>query len=108
MDRPATQRMPRSRSNGGACVWSSEYPWGSFGAILQRDVAWPVDDLRWSEGKSKLYDGSMLRRGTNDADATVVVESRADFEVLKDRLADYGFTRMRSPHRLQHNAGGLV
>ena len=47
-------------------------------------------------------------RMTNDADATVVVESRADFEVLKDRLADYGFTRTRSPHRLQHRAGGLV
>jgi predicted nucleotidyltransferase len=47
-------------------------------------------------------------RMTNDADATVVVESRDDFEALKDRLADYGFTRTRSPHRLQHRAGGLV
>lgn len=47
-------------------------------------------------------------RMTNDADATVVVESRDDFEALKDRLADYGFTRTRSQHRLQHRAGGLV
>jgi predicted nucleotidyltransferase len=47
-------------------------------------------------------------RMTNDADATVVVESRADFETLKDRLADYGFTRTRSPHRLDHRGGGLV
>jgi len=47
-------------------------------------------------------------RMTNDADATVVVESRADFEALKDRLAAYGFTRTRSPHRLQHRAGGLM
>ena len=47
-------------------------------------------------------------RMTNDADATVVVESRADFESLKDRLSNYGFTRTRSPHRLQHHAGGLV
>ena len=45
---------------------------------------------------------------TNDADAVVVVESRDHFEGLKHRLADYGFTRTRSPHRLQHRAGGLV
>lgn len=47
-------------------------------------------------------------RMTNDADATVVVQSRADFEALKDRLSDYGFTRTRSAHRLQHRDGGLV
>jgi len=33
------------------------------------------------------------RRMTSDADATVVVESRAEFERLKDRLADFGFGR---------------
>jgi predicted nucleotidyltransferase len=47
-------------------------------------------------------------RMTNDADVTVVVESRAEFEALKDRLSDYGFTRTRSAHRLQHRDGGLV
>lgn len=47
-------------------------------------------------------------RMTNDADATVVVESLDDFEALKDRLADYGFTRTRSPHRLQHRSSGVV
>lgn len=45
---------------------------------------------------------------TNDADATVVVHSLADFETLKDRLADFGFTRTRLPHRMQHRSGGLV
>jgi predicted nucleotidyltransferase len=47
-------------------------------------------------------------RLTNDADAVVLVQSRADFEDLKDRLVDYGFTRTRSPHRLQYRAGGLT
>ena len=45
---------------------------------------------------------------TNDADVTVVVESLADFETLKDRLADFGFTRTRLPHRMQHRSGGFV
>ena len=47
-------------------------------------------------------------RMTNDADVTVVVQSLADFETLKDRLADFGFTRTRLPHRMQHRSGGLV
>jgi predicted nucleotidyltransferase len=47
-------------------------------------------------------------RMTNDADVTVVVQSLADFETLKDRLADFGFTRTRLPHRMQHNSGGLI
>lgn len=47
-------------------------------------------------------------RMTNDADVTVVVESLADFETLKDRLADFGFTRARMPHRMQHRSGGFV
>ena len=38
----------------------------------------------------------------------VVVESLADFDLLKDQLADYRFTRTHSPHRLQHRDGGLV
>lgn len=45
---------------------------------------------------------------TKDADVTVVVQSLADFEKLKDRLADFGFTRTRLPHRMQHASGGLV
>ena len=47
-------------------------------------------------------------RMTNDVDLAVVVEGLADFDLLKDRLADYGFTRTRLPHRLQHGDGGWV
>ena len=47
-------------------------------------------------------------RMTNDADVTVVVQSLADFETLKDRLGDFGFKRTRVPHRMQHRSGGLV
>ena len=47
-------------------------------------------------------------RMTNDADVTVVVQSLADFETLKTRLADFGFTRTRLPHRMQHRSGGFV
>jgi predicted nucleotidyltransferase len=47
-------------------------------------------------------------RMTNDADVTVVIERLADFDTLKDRLADYGFTRTRLPHRMQHRGGGLM
>ena len=45
---------------------------------------------------------------TNDADVAVGMASLADFESLKDRLADYGFTRTRLPHRMRHRSGGLV
>ncbi len=45
---------------------------------------------------------------TNDADATVVVQSAEDFETLKDRLGAYGFSRTRAPHRLQHQSGGWL
>ena len=45
---------------------------------------------------------------TNDADVTVIVQSLADFETLKNRLADFGFTRTRVPHRMQHRSGGLM
>ncbi len=47
-------------------------------------------------------------RMTNDADVTVIVESLAGFETLKDRLADFGFARTRAPQRMRHLAGGLV
>ncbi len=47
-------------------------------------------------------------RMTKDADVTVVVQSLAEFEMLKDRLAEFGFTRTRLPHRMQHTSGGLV
>jgi predicted nucleotidyltransferase len=47
-------------------------------------------------------------RMTNDADVTVVVESLAEFETLKDRLGAFGFARTLTPHRLQHHSGGLV
>src|SRR5690606_25846883 len=47
-------------------------------------------------------------RMTNDADVTVTVESLAEFETLKDRLADFGFARTRVPYRLRHHSGGRV
>lgn len=47
-------------------------------------------------------------RMTKDADVAVVVHSLADFEALKSQLADFGFTRTRFPHRMQHTSGGLV
>jgi len=47
-------------------------------------------------------------RLTNDADVTVAVASLADFETLKDRLADFGFTRAQVPHRMLHRSGGRV
>ncbi len=48
------------------------------------------------------------RRMTNDADVLVIVDSIADFNTLKDRLAAYGFTRTRTSHRMQHRDGGLM
>ena len=47
-------------------------------------------------------------RMTNDADVTVIVESLADFETLKDRLADFGFVRTRAAHRMRHHSGGII
>ena len=47
-------------------------------------------------------------RMTNDADVVVVVQTMADLETLKDRLAAYGFERTRVPHRLRHTTGGLL
>ena len=54
-----------------------------------------------------LLDARPLRM-TNDADVTVVLETLAEFESLKDDLAEYGFERTRSPHRLRHTTGGLL
>ena len=54
-----------------------------------------------------LLDVQPLRK-TNDVDVAVVVEGLEDFDLLKDRLADYGFTRTRQPHRLSHRDGGWV
>jgi len=47
-------------------------------------------------------------RMTNDVDVIVIVDSLADFKALKDRLAAYGFSRTRVPHRMQHRDGGLM
>jgi predicted nucleotidyltransferase len=47
-------------------------------------------------------------RMTNDIDVTVVLESLADFDALKDRLGEYGFMPTRLPHRMQHRGGGLM
>lgn len=41
-------------------------------------------------------------------DVVAVVEDLADFDLLKGRLADYGFTHTRRPHRLDHRDGGWV
>ena len=45
-------------------------------------------------------------RMTNDADVTVVVDSLAEFEQLKDRLEEFGFRRTEVSHRLRHRSGG--
>lgn len=47
-------------------------------------------------------------RMTNDADVIVIVQSLADFDALKDRLAGYGFARTHVPHRMQHRDGGFM
>ncbi len=47
-------------------------------------------------------------RMTNDADVIVLVETLAASELLKKKLAAYGFERTRLPHRLRHTTGGLT
>lgn len=47
-------------------------------------------------------------RMTNDADVMVVVQTLAEFDGLKDRLAGYGFERTRLAHRLRHASGGVL
>ncbi len=56
----------------------------------------------------ELLLGVRPARMTNDADAAVVVQSAADFETLKERLATYGFSRTPAPHRLRHQSGGRL
>jgi predicted nucleotidyltransferase len=56
----------------------------------------------------ELLLGIPPRRLTNDADATVVLDSLADFEDLKARLVEFGFDPTRLPYRLTHREGGWV
>lgn len=56
----------------------------------------------------ELLLGVAPRRLTNDADATVILDSLADFEQLKERLAEFGFDPTRVPYRLNHREGGWV
>lgn len=56
----------------------------------------------------ELLLGVTPRRLTNDADATVVLETLTDFERLKERLAKFGFVPARLPYRLTHRDGGWV
>jgi predicted nucleotidyltransferase len=56
----------------------------------------------------ELLLGVAPRRLTNDADATVVLHSLADFEQLKEQLAEFGFNPTRVPYRLDHREGGWV
>lgn len=48
------------------------------------------------------------RQMTNDVDVTVVVQSIADFEALKDRLAVYNFDRTSNVHQMHHRRGGRL
>jgi predicted nucleotidyltransferase len=52
--------------------------------------------------------GVAPRRLTNDADATVVLDSLSDFEQLKEQLAGFGFAPTGIPYRLTHREGGWV
>ena len=56
----------------------------------------------------ELLLGVTPRRLTNDADATVVLDTLAAFERLKGRLAEFGFVPTRLPYRLTHRDGGWV
>jgi predicted nucleotidyltransferase len=56
----------------------------------------------------ELLLGVTPRRLTNDADVTVVLDTLADFERLKARLAEFGFALTRLPYRLRHRDGGWV
>ncbi len=56
----------------------------------------------------ELLLGVTPRRLTNDADATVVLDSLADFEQLKERLNEFGFVPTRLPYRLTRRDGGWV
>lgn len=54
-----------------------------------------------------LLDAKPAQR-TNDTDVTVVVQSLAAFDALKDDLGTYGFTRDGAPYRMRHRTGGFV
>ena len=47
-------------------------------------------------------------RLTKDADATVIIDSLADFERLKERLEGFDFERTKREYRLTHRSGGWV
>jgi predicted nucleotidyltransferase len=48
------------------------------------------------------------RRRTNDADATVIMDSLEDFDRLKKQLGEFGFGPTERPYRLTHRKGGWV
>ncbi len=56
----------------------------------------------------ELLLGVRPRTFTRDADVTVILESLAEFEQLKDGLLRFGFERTRHTYRLSHNEGGWV
>jgi len=56
----------------------------------------------------ELLLGTAPRRRTNDADATIIVDSLEDFDRLKQELAEFGFGPTPRSYRLVHRAGGWV
>ena len=52
--------------------------------------------------------GATPRRRTNDADATIVVDSLEDFDRIKQQLGQFGFSLTPRPYRVTHRAGGWV
>lgn len=52
--------------------------------------------------------GAPPRRRTNDADATIIVDSLEDFDRLKQQLREFGFDPTARPYRVAHRAGGWV
>jgi predicted nucleotidyltransferase len=52
--------------------------------------------------------GAPPRRRTNDADATVIVDSLEDFDRLKKQLGEFDFDLTERPYRLTHRKGGWV
>ena len=56
----------------------------------------------------ELLLGVRPHRLTRDADVTVILESLADFDRLKERLSEFGFERTNRAYRLTHRNGGWV
>lgn len=54
----------------------------------------------------ELLLGVRPRTFTKDADVTVILDSLADFDRLKERLSEFGFERTNRPYRLTHRSGG--